>query len=144
MLTAKKLKLTGWGGGPVADCYVVRPEREAELKLALEVAAKGGVIMRGNGRSYGDQATNDGGQVILSERLRRITAFDASSGIVTVEAGITISTLLSFMIKHSLMLPAVPGTSFVTIGGAIANDVHGKGHHKQGSFGNHRYHAANR
>ena len=94
------------------------------------------VIPRGLGRSYGDVCINDNGELILTNKLNSILDFDIETGVIQCESGISINELLNTIIPNNWFLPVVPGTSFVTIGGAIANDIHGKNHHKLGSFGN--------
>ncbi len=91
---------------------------------------------RGEGRSYGDVCLNNNGTLVRTNKLKKILHFDKNNGFIECEAGITIRELLEFLIPKGWFLPVVPGTSFVTIGGAIANDIHGKNHHKLGSFGN--------
>ena len=91
----------------------------------------------GMGRSYGDSCLNDKGILLHCRNLDRLIAFDASTGIVRCEAGVTLETLLNFSVPHGWFLPVTPGTKFVTIGGAIANDVHGKNHNTVGTFGCH-------
>jgi len=95
------------------------------------------VIPRGLGRSYGDPAVNGGGAVVLAEKLGRLLAFDPEGGTVTCEGGASLARLLSFLVPRGFFLPVVPGTRFVTVGGAIAADVHGKNHHVDGTFGRH-------
>ncbi|WP_037430014.1 FAD-binding oxidoreductase [Sinorhizobium fredii] len=91
----------------------------------------------GNGRSYGDVCRNDRGTLIDIARHGRILAFDPGTGMMTCEAGATLRDILVQAIPHRFFLPVTPGTGFVTVGGAVANDVHGRNHHARGSFGNH-------
>jgi FAD/FMN-containing dehydrogenase len=91
----------------------------------------------GNGLSYGDVCRNDRGTLIDSTRHGRILAFDPGTGVMTCEAGATLRDLLVKAIPHRFFLPVTPGTGVVTVGGAVANDVHGGNHHARGSFGNH-------
>jgi len=91
----------------------------------------------GNGRSYGDSCLNLGGATLKARTLDRFIAFDPSSGILICEAGVLLSEILSLVVPQGWFLPVTPGTRFVTVGGAIANDVHGKNHHVTGTFGNH-------
>src|SRR5690348_3142005 len=97
----------------------------------------GTLLPRGLGRSYGDSCTNSGGTLLLTEGLDRFIAFDEASGRLTCEAGISLDAILRAMVPRGWFLPVTPGTRFVTLGGAIANDVHGKNHHVAGTFGRH-------
>jgi FAD/FMN-containing dehydrogenase len=91
----------------------------------------------GNGRSYGDSNLNPGGALLMGQQLDRFIAFDPATGRLRCEAGVLLSTILRLVVPQGWFLPVTPGTQFVTVGGAIANDVHGKNHHIAGSFGNH-------
>lgn len=91
----------------------------------------------GNGRSYGDSCLNDGGSLILGGGLDRILAFDRKLGLLTCEAGVLLDRVLQLVIPAGWFPPVTPGTCFVTVGGALANDVHGKNHHRAGTFGRH-------
>lgn len=91
----------------------------------------------GNGRSYGDVCTNTAGTLLDVGTIDRIVAFDTATGIVRCQAGVLLSDLLARIVPEGWFLPVTPGTRFVTIGGAIANDVHGKNHHRAGTFGRH-------
>ncbi len=91
----------------------------------------------GLGRSYGDSCLNDGGILVPMRSLNHLIAFDANTGELTCEAGITLDEILHFAVPRGWFLPVVPGTKFVTVGGAIANDIHGKNHHQAGTFGRH-------
>jgi FAD/FMN-containing dehydrogenase len=91
----------------------------------------------GNGRSYGDVCLNGGGTLLATRGLDRLIAFDAVSGILECEAGVMLSEIIELLLPRGWFPAVCPGTAFVTIGGAIANDVHGKNHHKVGSFGQH-------
>jgi FAD/FMN-containing dehydrogenase len=89
----------------------------------------------GLGRSYGDSCLNDGGVLINAQALDRLIAFDANAGILCCEAGVSLAGILQLCVPRGWFLPVTPGTKFVTIGGAIANDVHGKNHERDGTFG---------
>jgi FAD/FMN-containing dehydrogenase len=95
------------------------------------------MLPRGLGRSYGDCCLDDGGTLLTTRALDRILSFDEATGIVRCESGVTIGDLVRAFAPRGLFPPVVPGTRHVTIGGAIANDVHGKNHHRRGSFGRH-------
>jgi FAD/FMN-containing dehydrogenase len=93
------------------------------------------VLPFGNGRSYGDVCLNDGGTLLLTRGLDRFIAFDPTTGVLRAEAGVLLSEILALIVPQGWFLPVTPGTRFVTLGGAVANDVHGKNHHVAGSFG---------
>lgn len=133
----KTAAFTGWGRLRYADSQATRPERLAQLRAAMTESGGGSLIARGLGRSYGDCAVNEGGRLVMTERLDRLIAFDAESGDVVVEAGISLRSLLDVFLPRGFIVPVCPGTAFVTVGGAIANDVHGKNHEKDGAFGAH-------
>jgi FAD/FMN-containing dehydrogenase len=127
--------LSGWGRFPVESCNVYRPESQRQLAAILESGAQPSLISYGLGRSYGDAPLNRQG-VICHTRLNRFLAFDAQSGVVECEAGVSLAEILQYFLPRGFFLPVTPGTKFVTVGGAIAADVHGKNHHQDGTFGN--------
>ncbi len=122
-------EISGWGRYPRAYCELQRPERYAVLR-----PAEGPTIARGQGRAYGDAAINTAHQVVLTERLDRLLAFDAQSGVVRAEAGLTMQQLLDFALPRGWFPLVTPGTKFVSLGGCVAADVHGKNHHHDGAF----------
>ena len=124
--------LCGWGRYPVQSCELERPERYANLRPATD-----NVIARGQGRSYGDAALNEGGRVLLTERVNRLLEFDVGQGVLRAEAGATLAEILEVIVPKGWFLPVTPGTKFVSLGGCVAADVHGKNHHHDGSFGDH-------
>jgi len=91
----------------------------------------------GNGRSYGDVCLNEGGVVLDCGGLNRFMAFQEDTGVLRCEAGTSLADILALAVPKGWFLPVTPGTRFVTVGGAIANDVHGKNHHRSGTFGRH-------
>jgi FAD/FMN-containing dehydrogenase len=95
------------------------------------------MIPRGLGRSYGDAAILDAGTVMLTERLDRIISFDKASGILRAESGVALSEVIARFLPLGWFPMVTPGTKFVTLGGCVAADVHGKNHHRDGSFGEH-------
>jgi len=127
------MKLAGWGRYPVADCAVVRPNDAEALDAALG-GTRGDLIARGNGRAYGDSALNPA-QTLDMRGFDRILGFDADSGQVVAEAGVLLADLIDVFLPRGWFPAVTPGTKFVSIGGAIASDVHGKNHHAHGSFG---------
>ena len=128
--------LTGWGGGPAAAVRVARPDSIAALQQAIAHAGRPGAIPRGMGRGYGDAARLDGGLVIDTTRL---TGFelDRTAGTVRAEAGVPLAALLEQLVPAGWMVPVLPGTQHVSVGGAIASDIHGKNHGTAGTFGSH-------
>jgi decaprenylphospho-beta-D-ribofuranose 2-oxidase len=134
----KEIGLRSWGRSQVANALVARPERMRELHAALRDRGPAGsraLLPRGAARSYGDVCLNADGSVILTERLNRILSFDDTSGLLVAEPGVTFADLLAVFLPRGFRVPASPGTSFVTIGGAVANDIHGKNQHVAGCFG---------
>lgn len=104
----------------------------------LELPSGGGTLLPyGLGRSYGDCCLNDGGSILVTQALDRLIAFDENSGILRCEAGVSLAEILRVFVPRGWFLPVTPGTRYVTVGGAIANDVHGKNHHRAGTFGCH-------
>ncbi len=93
------------------------------------------VLPFGLGRSYGDSCLNDGGALLLTRDLNRFISFDTDTGILRCEAGVSFAEILATIVPEGWFLPVTPGTQFVTLGGAIANDVHGKNHHRSGTIG---------
>ncbi len=91
----------------------------------------------GNGRSYGDSCLNDQGLLLDCRGMGHILSFDGDSGVLQVEAGVLLSSIIDHVLQMGWFLPVTPGTKYVTVGGAIANDVHGKNHHHRGTFGSH-------
>ncbi len=128
--------LSGWGRFPVETCNVYRPESRRQLAAILESSSQPSLISYGLGRSYGDAPLNAQGGVICGARLNRFLAFDAQSGVLECEAGVSLAEILRYFLPRGFFLPVTPGTKFVTVGGAIAADVHGKNHHQDGTFGN--------
>jgi FAD/FMN-containing dehydrogenase len=125
-----------WGRVPlVHQERVAFVDREAPLPLARGDTRP--ALPYGNGRSYGDSCLNDGGIVIDCRPLNRILGFDPATGLIHCEAGVLLGDIITLALPAGWFLPVTPGTRFVTVGGAIANDVHGKNHHRAGAFGSH-------
>lgn len=124
-------ELSGWGLHPRGECRLFEPETIGELARGLD---RRGTIARGLGRSYGDPALNSGGQVATLTRMDRLLGFDEHTGVLRCEAGVSLARIIQAFGPRGWFPAITPGTKYVTIGGSIANDIHGKGHHAQGSF----------
>lgn len=127
------MMLAGWGNYPRVPCRTAVLEGAAEAPHWLE---QGPLVARGCGRSYGD-ASLQPNLTLLTRRLDRVLSFDPDSGLLTCEAGVTLATILNVFLPRGWLPPVTPGTKFVTVGGMVASDVHGKNHHVAGSFGRH-------
>ena len=126
--------LGGWGRYPRVDCPVAKMRNAEDARAAVEAGRS--VIARGNGRAYGDAALNRT-RVLSMLPCDHIAGFDAATGRITCEAGLLLADLIAFALPRGFFPPVSPGTKFVTIGGMIAADVHGKNHHRYGTFGRH-------
>ncbi|MDC3416697.1 FAD-binding oxidoreductase [Aquibacillus salsiterrae] len=134
MVKARKERLSGWGNYPVQSGYVFRPEHLDELKQIVTAKEYSSYIAYGLGRSYGDTPLNRGAGVIGTSRLNHFIDFDEQTCFLTCEAGVTLHEIIDVFLPRGYYLPVTPGTKMVTVGGAIANDVHGKNHHVDGTF----------
>ena len=122
-----------WGRYPRVEQQVLAMmHRDAALPQPA-----GSLLPYGNGRSYGDSCLNGGGSIVRTRGLDRFMSFDAASGVLRCEAGVLLSEALELCLPRGWFLPVTPGTKYATVGGAVANDVHGKNHHVAGSFGVH-------
>jgi FAD/FMN-containing dehydrogenase len=134
MPRASEMELSGWGNVIRQRAQVFRPEKRSEITQVLNQIDLNTVIARGLGRSYGDAALNDNGVVLLDTRLRRFISFDPATGALECEAGTTLGEIIDVFLPRGFFPPVTPGTRFVTIGGALAADIHGKNHHRDGSI----------
>ncbi len=128
------MTLSGWGRFPSLPCQELQPDDEAQTRAA--VADNASLIARGNGRAYGDSALNPHATVTM-RRVQRLVSFEEETGLLVCEAGTLLADLVALFVPRGWFVPVTPGTKFVTIGGMIAADVHGKNHHSAGSFGTH-------
>lgn len=124
-------KINSWGNYPK-----VKNQKITSFNEELSFLGQS-YLTSGLGRSYGDVGLNENGTLISTENLTKIISFDEKNGILNCESGLSIKEILKFITPKGWFLPVVPGTRNITIGGAIANDIHGKNHHKDGTFGNH-------
>jgi decaprenylphospho-beta-D-ribofuranose 2-oxidase len=131
--------LSGWGATSTSRCRLLRAQDADDVVRIVQsrAIADAGLIARGAGRSYGDAASNDGGHVLDMTAYKRIVSIDRERGLVVAQAGVTLAELQAALAAHGQTLPVVPGTALVTLGGAIASDIHGKNHHRDGGFARH-------
>ena len=122
-------KLSGWGKNKFFNCNIAYPKNINELKALV----KGNIIARGLGRSYGNSSIQPS-STIVTTKLNKILYFNKKNGIIEVESGISIKELVKETVRNGWFLPVTPGSKYITIGGMVASDVHGKNHHKVGSF----------
>jgi len=122
--------LSGWGRTPEADCALRRARSDVDVRRAI---ADGPLIARGNGRAYGDAALNPGCTLDM-RGMDRMLAFDDTTGILVAEAGVLLADIIDTLLPRGWFPMVTPGTKLITLGGAIAADVHGKSHHGDGSF----------
>ena len=129
-------RLTGWGRTSPSSARVAQVSQNNVAGLLKDPHHRG-VLMRGLGRSYGDAAQNAGGTVLTLEGSAEEAVLDRTAATVTAGAGVSLHDLLKVIVPQGFFVPVTPGTRFVTVGGAVASDIHGKNHHVEGSFGNH-------
>lgn len=122
--------VSNWGNYPVAAAKIYTFETADELRTLFNQLDT--TIPRGNGRCYGDSAL--AGQIVSTMRYNKFLSFDEQQGLITCQAGVTLAEVLDVIVPRGWFLPVTPGTKFITVGGAIASDVHGKNQHKEGTF----------
>ncbi|MFB7558402.1 FAD-binding oxidoreductase [Streptomyces brevispora] len=136
-MSVDTVSLTGWGRTAPTTALRFRPRSYEEAAATVRGCGPRGSIARGLGRSHGDAAQNAGGSVLDMTRLNRIRAFDAGSGVVVCEAGVSLHRLMEVLLPLGWFVPVTPGSRYITVGGAIGSDVHGHNHRAAGSFSRH-------
>lgn len=134
---SERVVYRAWGYIPDAVQRAESPGWRSDLSGRLQSSSNTSVLPFGNGRSYGDSCLSSMGVLIHSQQLDRFISFNADTGELVAESGVSLSSILSLVVPKGWFLPVSPGTSFVTLGGAVANDVHGKNHHCDGTIGRH-------
>ena len=127
------MKIHGWGHYLVVDAQVLKPANINDINKLIQANKK--IIARGLGRSYGDSANSN--VVVDTTSLNRIVKFDSLKGVILCESGVSIKEINELTIPQGWFVPVTPGSSYVTLGGAIASDIHGKNHHLDGAFSEH-------
>ncbi|GGK04729.1 FAD-linked oxidase [Lentibacillus kapialis] len=133
MVKSVKQEMAGWGNFPKYTGFVYQPESTSDIQAILEQET-GNQIAYGLGRSYGDNALNKDNGMLVLDKMNHMLAFDEHTGILTCEAGVSLADIIEVFLPQGFFPPVTPGTKLVTVGGAIANDVHGKNHHADGTF----------
>ncbi|GAC1339843.1 MAG: FAD-binding oxidoreductase [Candidatus Dormibacteria bacterium] len=136
MASSRRL-LCGWGGTAATAAELADAREPDQVRALVREARPRGLIARGLGRSYGDAAQNAGGTVLSTRRLRGVLELDPAHGTVTAAAGLSLDTLMRRLVPRGWFVPVSPGTRLVSVGGAIAADIHGKNHHRDGTLGAH-------
>ncbi|MCX4857579.1 FAD-binding protein [Streptomyces canus] len=136
-MPADTVPVTGWGRTAPTAARLIRPRSYEEAVAAVRGCGARGGIPRGLGRAYGDAAQNAGGAVFDMTGLNRVHAIDAEGGTVLCDAGVSLHRLTEVLLPLGWFVPVTPGTRYVTVGGAIGADVHGRNHHVSGSFSRH-------
>ncbi|MGW1612672.1 FAD-binding protein [Streptomyces sp. NPDC002285] len=136
-MPADTVSVTGWGRTAPTTARLIRPRTYEEAAAAVRGCGARGGIPRGLGRAYGDAAQNAGGAVFDMTGLDRIHAIDADGGTVACDAGVSLHRLMEVLLPLGWFVPVTPGTRYVTVGGAVGADIHGKNHHVSGAFSRH-------
>jgi FAD/FMN-containing dehydrogenase len=126
-----------WGRYPTYPANIIPLHWQSDYAPAIAGLHHGAALPVGMGRSYGDSCLLKDGNLLVTTGMNRLISFDPATGLLTAEAGITLAQILDFCVPRGFFLPVSPGTKYVTLGGAIANDIHGKNHHVAGTFGGH-------
>jgi len=129
------MRLSGWGRYPTANAELLAPASQGMLGRWLRNGLPGPGIARGQGRSYGDSALAE--TVLSSRHLDHFLGLDEEQGVLHCSAGVTLAEILQLIVPRGLFLPVMPGSRFVSLGGAVAADIHGKNHHQDGCFSDH-------
>ncbi|MFE5922783.1 FAD-binding protein [Streptomyces sp. NPDC056468] len=136
-MPADTVSVTGWGRTAPTTARLIRPRTYEEAAAAVRGCGARGGIPRGLGRAYGDAAQNAGGAVFDMTGLDCIHAIDADGGTVACDAGVSLHRLMEVLLPLGWFVPVTPGTRYVTVGGAVGADIHGKNHHVSGAFSRH-------
>ncbi len=127
----KSQKVAGWGNYPMVDAQVTSPKDAAAWQASGHQHPR---VVRGLGRSYGDQSIDLEATIADTRRLNHLLSFDDETGVLVCQAGVSLADIIATLAPRGWFPVVNPGTKYVTVGGAIANDIHGKGHHRDGSF----------
>ena len=127
-------RVSGWGRRPVEECDVYRPEGLDELREIVANAPQESLIPRGLGRSYGDASLNSKGAIIASDSFDLMHSFDPDTATLHCQSAVSLAEIIEHFLPRGFFFPVTPGTKTITVGGAIAADVHGKNHHRSGSM----------
>jgi FAD/FMN-containing dehydrogenase len=135
-MTGVSTPILSWGRLSRAPHQAVAFYDRSRLNEVVRASQLPGLVY-GNGRSYGDVCLNSGGMIWAARSLDKFISFDAATGVIECEAGVLLKDIIDIALPQGWFPPVVPGTQFVTVGGALANDIHGKSHHLSGNFANH-------